>query len=50
MPGIENFAPDRTETRSGFDEEPSVAHAALSSFLRCSAISLSIAGGIFLFC
>ena len=47
MPGIENFAPERTETSSGLSVEPSVAPAAFSSFLTCSSISRSIAGGIF---
>ena len=49
MPGIENLAPERTETSSGLAVEPSVAPAAFSSFLTCSAISLSIAPGIFCF-
>jgi hypothetical protein len=34
MPGIENFAPERTETSSGFSVDPSVAPAAFSSFRR----------------
>ena len=42
MPGIENFAPERTETSSGFSVEPSVAPAAFSSLRRCAAISVSI--------
>ena len=49
MPGIENFAPERTDTSSGLSVEPSVAPAAFSSFFRCSAISRSIAAGIFAF-
>ena len=28
MPGIENFAPERTETSSGFDTSPSVLSVA----------------------
>ena len=44
MPGIENFAPERTETSSGLSVDPSVAPAAFSSFFRCSAISRSIGG------
>ena len=31
MPGIENFAPERTDTSSGFVASPSVAPAAFSS-------------------
>ena len=49
MPGIENFAPERTDTSSGFSVDPSVAPAAFSSFFRCSSISRSIAAGIFAF-
>ena len=50
MPGIENFAPERTETSSGFSVEPSVAPAAFSSFLQVLDRSrASIAGGIFAF-
>ena len=45
MPGIENFAPDRTDTSSGFSVDPSVAPAAFSSFLMFSAICASTAGG-----
>ena len=33
IPGIENFAPERTETSSGLSVEPSVAPAAFSSFV-----------------
>ena len=36
MPGIENLAPDRTDTSSGFSVDPSVAPAAFSSLFRCS--------------
>ena len=50
MPGIENFAPDRTDTSSGFSVEPSVAPAAFSSFLMFSAICASTLAGIFPFC
>ena len=45
MPGIENFAPERTDTSSGFSVDPSVAPAAFSSFFSCSAISLVDGGG-----
>ena len=50
IPGIENFAPDRTETSSGFSVDPSVALADFSSFLRLSSISLSTEAGVFLPC
>ncbi len=50
MPGIENLAPDRTETSSGFSSDPSVAPAAASSLRRFCSISRSMAGGIFAFC
>ena len=50
MPGIENFAPERTETSNGFSVDPSVAPAAFSSFFRFCSISRSIAPGIFAFC
>jgi len=50
IPGIDNFAPDLTETSNGFSVDPSVAPAALSSLFRFSAISPSMAAGIFLFC
>jgi hypothetical protein len=49
MPGIENFAPERTETSSGLSLDPSFAPAAFSSFARFVSISLSIAAGIFPF-
>ena len=49
IPGIENFAPERTETSSGLSVDPSVAPAAFSSFLTCSSISRSMAAGIFCF-
>jgi hypothetical protein len=45
MPGIENFAPDRTDTSSGFSVEPSVAPATFSSRFRWVAISASMAAG-----
>ena len=44
IPGIENFAPERTDTSSGLVVEPSVAPALFSSFLTWLTISLSIAG------
>ena len=46
MPGIENFAPERTETSSGFDTSPSFLPAAFSSFRRLSSISRSMAAGM----
>ena len=45
MPGIENFAPERTETSSGFFTEPSCAPAAFSIFLTFAAISSSMLAG-----
>jgi hypothetical protein len=50
MPGIENLAPERTDTSSGLPVDPSVAPAALSSFLMFSAICASTAVGILPFC
>ena len=47
IPGIENFAPERTETSSGCRASPSVAPATRSSVRRCRSISASIAGGTF---
>jgi hypothetical protein len=44
IPGIENLAPERTETSSGFFDEPSVALALFSSFFTWLTISVSIAG------
>ena len=44
IPGIENFAPERTETSNGLVAEPSAAPAAFSSFFTFSSISLSMAG------
>jgi len=49
MPGIENFAPERTDTSSGCSADPSVAPAVFSSLRTWSAISRSIAAGIFAF-
>ena len=46
MPGIENFAPDRTDTSSGFFVSPSFRPADFSSFRRLSIISFSIDAGI----
>ena len=34
MPGIENFAPERTDTSSGFSADPSVSPVACSSLLQ----------------
>ena len=44
MPGIENFEPERTETRSGSVAWPSDLPIRVSSFARASAISSSIDG------
>jgi hypothetical protein len=44
IPGIENFAPDRTETSSGFVGDPRTAPAAISSLRVFSTISASMAG------
>ena len=44
IPGIENFAPERTDTSSGLVGEPSVALALFSSFRTWLTISVSIAG------
>ena len=50
MPGIENFAPERTDTSSGFFVEPSSAPAAFSSLRSCATISVSMfAGSLLLF-
>ena len=46
MPGIENFAPERTETSSGFLRRPSFAPAAFSSLREVRRSSrVSIVGG-----
>ena len=45
MPGIENLAPERTETSSGLSFDPKLRFAVFSSLFRCSSISLSTAGG-----
>jgi hypothetical protein len=50
IPGMENLAPERTDTSSGLAVDPSVAPAARSSFLTFSAICASTPGGIFPFC
>ena len=47
MPGIENLAPERTDTSSGFLTSPSLAPAAFSSLARFSIISRSTLAGIF---
>ena len=47
IPGIENFAPDRTETSSGFVVEPNCAPATRSSLRTCAIISSSMACGSF---
>ncbi len=46
IPGIENLAPERTDTSSGLSVDPSFAPAAFSSFFRLSAISASISAGM----
>ena len=45
MPGIENFAPERTDTSSGFLTSPSLLPTAFSSFLTFSSICVSTAAG-----
>ena len=47
MPGMENFAPDRTETSSGFFGSPSFLPIARSSFARFAAISALTSWGSF---
>ena len=47
MPGIENFAPERTETSSGFFDVAELAPAARSSFLKRSSIWRSTSAGVF---
>ena len=49
IPGIENFAPERTDTSSGFFTSPSVAPVAFSSFRRLSTICASTWAGVFRF-
>ena len=39
MPGIENFAPDRTETNSGFDTPPNCLPKSFSSCTKAVEIS-----------
>ena len=46
MPGIENFAPDRTLTSSGSAGSPSLRPIADSSRVRCSVTSASSSGGV----
>ena len=45
MPGIENFAPERTDTSSGFLIDPRVAPAAFSSLRSWVTISVSMLSG-----
>jgi hypothetical protein len=45
IPGIENFAPERTETRSGSLGSPRALPIVSSSVPRCSPASSSISGG-----
>ena len=45
IPGIENFAPDRTDTSSGSSGSPSFLPRAASSAARCSATSASSPSG-----
>ena len=45
MPGMENFAPDRTETSSGSSGVAEPRPIAFSSARRCSAISSSSPSG-----
>ena len=44
MPGMENFAPERTETSSGFSPAPSFWPCSFSSRARAACISSSICG------
>ncbi len=44
MPGIENFAPERTETSSGSSASPRFLPMASWSLTRCSPASWSISG------
>ena len=46
IPGIENLAPERTDTSSGLSTDPSTAPAAFSSFFRWLAISASMVAGM----
>ena len=41
IPGIENLAPERTDTSSGFSADPSSPPVSLSSRRRCVSISFS---------
>ena len=45
MPGIENFAPERTDTSSGFFGSPSFLPIVLSSLARFAAISVFTSWG-----
>ena len=45
MPGIENFAPDRTDSRSGFAGSPSCLPMSDSRWASFSAISVSTSSG-----
>ena len=45
MPGIENFAPERTDTSSGFVVEPNCWPATFSSLRRFSSICDSTTAG-----
>ena len=45
MPGIENFEPERTETRSGSAASPSFLPWRASSFARAASICWSTSAG-----
>ena len=45
MPGMENFAPERTLTSSGFAVSPSFWPMCFCSFLRACSISLWMSAG-----
>ena len=45
IPGIENLAPERTDTSSGWSDDPSFAPVSFSRSARCLSISLSMAAG-----
>ncbi len=45
MPGIENLAPERTETSSGFAGSPSVRPILASRLASCSVTWSAISGG-----
>ena len=48
MPGMENFAPERTESSSGFSTLPSFWPVSFSTVAMCSFISSSTSAGVWL--